>query len=88
VLLAVTVLGRRIAGRERAVLSARPSPGLVHLAVGAMVRNITVLVLPVVFLIRLSSDRAFLGSLASSRPRARLRVVGGRLLLGRFGLIG
>jgi Mn2+/Fe2+ NRAMP family transporter len=62
----------------------------VRLAIGAMVLNVVVLVLPLVFLIRLSSDRSLLGLLANSRPRAVLLwvVAGGLLVLGLLGLLG
>ena len=43
------------------------SPDLVRLCVGAMVFNVIVLVLPLTFLVRLSSDRRVLGDLVNSR---------------------
>jgi Mn2+/Fe2+ NRAMP family transporter len=48
------------------------SADLVRLCVGVMVFNVIVLVLPLAFLVRLTSDRELLGDLANSRTRATL----------------
>ena len=48
------------------------SADLVRVCVGAMVFNVIVLVLPLAFLVRLTSDRELLGDLANSRAHAAL----------------
>ncbi|HEX7491928.1 MAG TPA: NRAMP family divalent metal transporter [Candidatus Limnocylindrales bacterium] len=48
------------------------SADLVRVCVGAMVFNVIVLVLPLAFLVRLTSDRELLGDLANSRAHAGL----------------
>jgi Mn2+/Fe2+ NRAMP family transporter len=48
------------------------SRDLVRLCIGAMVFNVVVLILPLAFLIRLTSDRELLGDLASSARRTAL----------------
>ena len=64
------------------------SADLVRVCVGAMVFNVVVLVLPLAFLVRLTSDRGLLGDLANSRPRAALLwiVVAALLISGLFGM--
>ena len=64
------------------------SRDLVDLAVGSMVFNVVVLILPLAFLIRLTSDRELLGSLANSRRyTAFLWVLAAALLgSGAFGM--
>jgi Mn2+/Fe2+ NRAMP family transporter len=53
-----------------------------------MVFNVIILVLPLAFLVRLTSDRDLLGDLANSRPRAALLwiVVVALLVSGVFGM--
>jgi Mn2+/Fe2+ NRAMP family transporter len=65
------------------------SADLVRLCVGAMVFNVIILVLPLAFLVRLTSDRELLGDLANSKPRAALLwvVAAGLLAAGTFGMI-
>jgi len=60
------------------------APNLLDLAVNAMILNVVVLAVPLGFLVRLSSDRALLGSFANSRPRAIVLwvVTGGLLAIG------
>jgi len=48
------------------------SADLVRVCVGAMVFNVIVLVVPLAFLVRLTSDRELLGDLANSRAHAAL----------------
>ena len=64
------------------------APSLGALVLGAMILNVVVLVVPLAFLVRLSSDRAVLGSLANSRARAAVlwAVTAGLLVLGVAGL--
>ncbi len=63
------------------------APSLGALVLGAMILNVVVLIVPLAFLVRLSSDRSLLGTLANSRRRAAvLWTVAGTLLL--FGLAG
>jgi Mn2+/Fe2+ NRAMP family transporter len=64
------------------------SADLVRLCVGAMVFNVIVLVLPLAFLVRLTSDRSILGDLANSRLRAAVlwAVTGGLLVCGLYGM--
>jgi len=45
------------------------SADLVRVCVGAMVFNVVILVLPLAFLVRLTSDRALLGDLATPARR-------------------
>ena len=56
---------------------------------GAIVLNVVVLVIPLVFLIRLSSDRTVVGSFANSRRRAIVlwMVTIGLLVLGVAALV-
>jgi Mn2+/Fe2+ NRAMP family transporter len=63
------------------------SSDLVRVCVGAMVFNVIILVLPLAFLVLLTSDRDLLGDLANSRPRTALLwiVVGALLISGLFG---
>ena len=65
------------------------SADLVRVCVGAMVFNVVILVLPLAFLVRLTSDRALLGDLANSRPQAAVLwvVVAGLLVAGVLGMI-
>ena len=53
-----------------AALVALASEQLVSLVLDAMILNVLVLVVPLVFLVRLSSDRSLLGDRANSRTRA------------------
>jgi len=71
-----------------AALVALLAPNLERLVIGAMVLNVVVLAIPLAFLVRLSSDRALLGSLANSRRRATLlwTVTVGLLALGLVGV--
>jgi Mn2+/Fe2+ NRAMP family transporter len=64
------------------------SADLVRVCVGAMVFNVIVLVLPLAFLVRLTSDRELLGDLANSRAHAALLWVVTLVLLasGLFGM--
>jgi Mn2+/Fe2+ NRAMP family transporter len=64
------------------------SADLVRVCIGAMVFNVIILVLPLAFLVRLTSDRDLLGDLANSRPRAALLwiVVAALLVSGVFGM--
>jgi Mn2+/Fe2+ NRAMP family transporter len=64
------------------------SADLVRVCVGAMVFNVIVLVLPLAFLVRLTSDRELLGDLANSRLHATLLwvVTLGLLAAGTFGM--
>ena len=64
------------------------APDLVTLVLDAMILNVVALAVPLVFLIRLSSDRALLGPLANSRPRAALlwSLTAGLLGLGGLSL--
>jgi Mn2+/Fe2+ NRAMP family transporter len=64
------------------------SVDLVRVCVGAMVFNVIVLVLPLAFLVRLTSDRELLGDLANSRAHAALLwvVTLGLLSAGTFGM--
>jgi Mn2+/Fe2+ NRAMP family transporter len=63
---------------------------LVGVVIGAMVLNVVVLAIPLAFLIRLSSDRALLGGLANSRPRATIlwALTAGLLALGLWSAAG
>jgi Mn2+/Fe2+ NRAMP family transporter len=65
------------------------SSDLVRLCVGVMVFNVIVLVLPLAFLVRLTSDRELLGDLANSRLRAALlwSVTAGLLACGTYGMV-
>jgi Mn2+/Fe2+ NRAMP family transporter len=65
------------------------SHDLVDLAVGAMVFNVIVLALPLAFLIRLTSDRDLLGSLANSRLHTAVLwiLAAGLLGAGIFGMV-
>ena len=64
------------------------SPDLVRVCVGAMVFNVIILVLPLAFLVRLTSDRELLGDLANSRAHASVLWVVTLVLLasGVFGM--
>jgi Mn2+/Fe2+ NRAMP family transporter len=64
------------------------SADLVRVCVGAMVFNVIVLVLPLAFLVRLTSDRELLGDLANSRLHAAVLwvVTLGLLSAGTFGM--
>lgn len=72
-----------------AALVALIAPNLERLVVGAMVLNVVVLAVPLAFLVRLSSDRSILGSLANSRRRAALLwlMTAGVLALGFIGVV-
>ena len=65
------------------------SSNFVRLCVGAMVFNVVVLVMPLAFLVRLTSDRDLLGDLANSRLHAALLWVATLALLasGAFGML-
>ena len=73
-----------------AALIALLAPSLGAVVLGAMILNVVVLAVPLTFLVRLSSDREVLGTLANSRRRAAVlwAVTGGLLLLGLAGLAG
>ena len=73
-----------------AALIALLAPSLGAVVLGAMILNVVVLAVPLTFLVRLSSDREVLGSLANSRRRATVlwAVAGGLLLLGLAGMAG
>ncbi|MDE3103357.1 MAG: divalent metal cation transporter [Chloroflexota bacterium] len=58
------------------------APHLVTLILEAMILNVIALVVPLVFLIRLSGDRALLGALASSRRRSAVLWVLTAVLVG------
>ena len=58
------------------------APHLVTLVLEAMILNVVGLIVPLVFLIRLSSDRGLLGALANSRRRAAALWVLTAVLLG------
>lgn len=64
------------------------APSLGALVLGAMILNVVVLIVPLAFLVRLSSDRTLLGSYANSRPRAAVlwTLTAALLLLGLAGL--
>ena len=64
------------------------APSLGELVLGAMILNVVVLAVPLAFLVRLSSDRVVLGSLANSRRRAAIlwAVTAGLVLLGLVGV--
>lgn len=72
-----------------AALLALFAPNLLGVVLGAMILNVVVLVVPLSFLVRLSSDRTVLGSLANSPRRAVVlwTVTGGLVLLGLAGLV-
>ncbi len=65
------------------------APNLGALVLGAMILNVVVLIVPLAFLVRLSSDRRLLGALANSRRRAAIlwTVAGALLLFGLAGLV-
>jgi Mn2+/Fe2+ NRAMP family transporter len=71
-----------------AALLALLAPSLGELVLGAMILNVVVLAVPLAFLVRLSSDRDILGSLANSRRRAVVlwAVTAGLLVLGLAGV--
>jgi Mn2+/Fe2+ NRAMP family transporter len=64
------------------------SGDLVKVCVAAMVFNVIVLVLPLAFLVRLTSDRELLGDLANSRPQAAVLwlVTAALLAAGSYGM--
>jgi Mn2+/Fe2+ NRAMP family transporter len=72
-----------------AAVVALTSADLVRLCIEVMVFNVIVLVLPLAFLVRLTSDRSLLGDLANSRPRTAIlwAVTVGLLVSGTFGMI-
>ncbi len=63
---------------------------LVSVVLDTMILNVVALVVPLVFLVRLSSDRALLGSFANSRRRTVLLwcLTAGLLGLGLTGVVG
>jgi Mn2+/Fe2+ NRAMP family transporter len=73
-----------------AAIVALVATNLVSIVINAMILNVVVLVVPLTFLVRLSSDRGLLGSLANSRRRAALlwALTAGLLGLGLWSLVG
>ena len=70
-----------------AAVVALVAQNLVSIVIDAMILNVVVLVIPLAFLVRLSSDRGLLGPLANSPRRALALWAMTAVLLG-FGLLG
>ena len=73
-----------------AAIVALVAQNLVGVVIDAMILNVIVLAIPLAFLVRLSSDRALLGSLANSAARTVLlwAITVGLLGFGLVGLVG
>jgi Mn2+/Fe2+ NRAMP family transporter len=63
---------------------------LVNVVIDAMILKVVVLAIPLAFLVRLSSDRELLGSLANSPGRRVLlwTITAGLLAFGLLGILG
>ena len=73
-----------------AAIVALVAQNLVNVVIDAMILNVVVLAIPLAFLVRLSSDRELLGSLANSPGRRVLlwTITAGLLAFGLLGILG
>lgn len=73
-----------------AAIVALVAQNLVNVVIDAMILNVVVLAIPLAFLVRLSSDRELLGSLANSPGRRVLlwAITAGLLAFGLLGILG
>ena len=73
-----------------AAIVALVAQNLVNVVIDAMILNVVVLAIPLAFLVRLSSDRELLGSLANSPSRRVLlwTITAGLLAFGLLGILG
>ena len=73
-----------------AAIIALAAQNLVNVVIDAMILNVVVLAIPLAFLVRLSSDRELLGSLANSPGRRVLlwTITIGLLAFGLLGIVG